>query len=380
MAQVGSSGKGNPRRSGEFSALKDVEKKLDCKASKLHQIFLEGFHMPPGEFLQNARISFAQRQLEQGEPVTSVAFESGYDSVSGFNEAFKAAVLMTPSEYRDLKDAKSFRLGFPSPFNKRCFLGHMRRNPESPTLLGNQHEFRIGTRHGFFTLKVSHVGFEVEIGKGDAFEIHRVVQRLIGKWSNPAGFETSLKDKLASQFSPQSGLRVYGTPDLWEALVWSIVGQQVNLSFASTLRGRLATEFGTEWEGLYSIPGPETVAELQVEKLLALQYSRQKAAYLIELSKWAMSDEFRQLSSLPAPLLLPTLMAQKGIGVWSANYLCMRGLGLRDCVPLGDTGLTSGLRKVFGWDTKPTPELISTTMEQFLPHRSLATAHLWQVA
>ena len=47
------------------------------------------------------------------------------------------------------------------------------------------------------------------------------------------------------------GLRNMGIPDLFEALVWGILGQQINLTYAYTLKRRLVETFGRsiEWEG-----------------------------------------------------------------------------------------------------------------------------------
>jgi AraC family transcriptional regulator, regulatory protein of adaptative response / DNA-3-methyladenine glycosylase II len=61
------------------------------------------------------------------------------------------------------------------------------------------------------------------------------------------------------------------------------------------------------------------------------------------------------------------------------NYVMMRGLGFADCVPYGDTGVTSGLQKLLALDTRPDAEATRRLMLPFAPYRSLATAHLWQL-
>ena len=73
-----------------------------------------------------------------------------------------------------------------------------------------------------------------------------------------------------------------------------------------------------------------------------------------------------------------TLLAVRGLGPWSVNYLMMRALGFADCVPLGDTGLTSGLQALFALEERPDADATRKLMTVFSPHRSLATAHLWQ--
>jgi len=57
----------------------------------------------------------------------------------------------------------------------------------------------------------------------------------------------------------------------------------------------------------------------------------------------------------------------------------MRSLGFADCVPIGDTGVTSGLRSLFRLEERPDADATRRLMAVFSPHRSLATAHLWQL-
>ena len=71
------------------------------------------------------------------------------------------------------------------------------------------------------------------------------------------------------------------------------------------------------------------------------------------------------------------LLATRGIGPWSAHYVTMRSFGFLDCVPLGDTGLTAGLKALFALDERPDWTRTLELMRQFIPYRSLATFHLW---
>jgi len=73
-----------------------------------------------------------------------------------------------------------------------------------------------------------------------------------------------------------------------------------------------------------------------------------------------------------------TLLEIRGLGPWSVNYLMMRALGFPDCVPLGDTGVTSGLQAALKLDERPDVDATRRLMSVFSPYRSLATAHLWQ--
>jgi AraC family transcriptional regulator of adaptative response / DNA-3-methyladenine glycosylase II len=57
----------------------------------------------------------------------------------------------------------------------------------------------------------------------------------------------------------------------------------------------------------------------------------------------------------------------------------MRSLGFADCVPVGDTGVSSGLQSLLGLEERPDADATRRLMSVFSPHRSLATAHLWQL-
>ena len=180
----------------------------------------------------------------------------------------------------------------------------------------------------------------------------------------------------------RAGLRLIRTPSILDGLFWSIIGQQINLPFACQLKRRLIENTGTPLPcGLYCLPSAAAVAQLDPSTLRPWQFSRQKAEYLIGAAKLVASGEL-DLAALPtfsATRAERALLAVRGLGPWSVNYLMMRSLGFADCVPLGDTGVTSGLQTLFKLDERPDVDGTRRLMSVFSPHRSLATAHHWQI-
>jgi AraC family transcriptional regulator of adaptative response / DNA-3-methyladenine glycosylase II len=179
----------------------------------------------------------------------------------------------------------------------------------------------------------------------------------------------------------QRGLRVPLLADPFDGLVWAIVGQQINLAFAYTLRRRLI-ELVSEplGAGFYAPPSIAAVAALEPEDLLPLSFSRAKASYLVGAARSVIDGRLPldALAGGSATRIERSLLAVRGIGPWSAHYLMMRHYGFLDCVPLGDTGLTSGLKQFFALDERPGRVETLALMERFRPYRSLATFHLWQ--
>ena len=202
---------------------------------------------------------------------------------------------------------------------------------------------------------------------------------------DPAAFEATVdaNPALAPLIGGRRGLRVPLTGDLWEAITWAIVGQQINLPFAYALRRRLTLLCGTpvrDGGDFYTHPTPREVAALAYDDLAPHQFSRRKAEYLIDTARLIDNGTLTlDAFAVYAPADIEArLVAVRGIGPWSAHYVMMRGYGLPDCVPLGDTGLTLTLQRFFGLATRPGPAETLRLMEPFAPHRSLATYHLWR--
>jgi 3-methyladenine DNA glycosylase/8-oxoguanine DNA glycosylase len=180
--------------------------------------------------------------------------------------------------------------------------------------------------------------------------------------------------------APRLGLRIPLTADVWESLVWAVLGQQVNLAFAYSLRRRLTELCGQDTGlGLRAHPAPEAVAALDPDALKPLQFSRSKAEYVVGLAR-KVADGALPLEALPegpATSAALRLGSERGVGPWTAHYVLMRGCGFGDCVPLGDAGLTLALQRHYRLDHRPSVKETAAFMAPFAPHRSLATFHLW---
>lgn len=136
---------------------------------------------------------------------------------------------------------------------------------------------------------------------------------------------------------------------LWEALVSSVVFQQLSLASAMATVARLVArvspviELGDE--PLRPFPSPAAVANASEAELRALGLSGAKARALRLLAAACASgalDE-AELEALPSPAAAERLVRLPGIGPWTASLVLLRGLGRLDVFPAGDAGARRGL-------------------------------------
>jgi DNA-3-methyladenine glycosylase II len=174
-----------------------------------------------------------------------------------------------------------------------------------------------------------------------------IIRRILSLDIDPAEFH-ALADTdpaLGPIVAPYVGMRPVLIPDLYETLVWAVLGQQINVAFARTLKLRMIELAGRELEidGVrYPLmPLPDVVAALDPAELLARQYSRQKASYLIGLSQAVAGGDLdlEAIRTMSQDDAIAELTRQRGIGRWTAEYVLMRGVGDRDAIPAGDVSL-----------------------------------------
>jgi len=379
---------------GEFRTVAAMAGALDWDLATLDQAFRRHLHRDAQTFLDGARVEAACKMLlgHFGPPLQT-GDALGFASHTAFAAQFHRRTGMTPGRYQGLGlDGAGFTLDLPADYRLEDVLAYHGRDPLS---LSEQVEAGVLRKavlvHGQpVILELALKGRTARIKvRGEApvsprlmGAVHRKAVRMLGLGMDPGSFEDSLSAQPAFQalVAPRRGLRIPLTADVWESLVWAILGQQVNLAFAYSLRRKL-TELcgGAPAAGLRAHPGPREVAALEPEALTRQQFSRSKAEYLI-LAARAVAAGDLPLEALPAGTATTAaaeLSSRRGIGPWTTHYVMMRGCGFGDCVPLGDSGLTAALQRHLGLDHRPGTRETAELMAPFAPHRSLATFHLW---
>lgn len=182
-----------------------------------------------------------------------------------------------------------------------------------------------------------------------------------------------------------NGLRLMGIEDLFEALCWSIIGQQINLNFAYKLKRKLVEAYGTkvfyEDEIFYLFPEPAVISRISIPDLKAMQFSESKAKYILEVARAFVENRLSKeiLTALPDfEVRQKALIAIKGIGVWTANYVLMKTLRDASSIPFGDVGLLKALVSHQIITERKEVEKISAFFSNYKGWESYLVFYLWR--
>jgi DNA-3-methyladenine glycosylase II len=165
------------------------------------------------------------------------------------------------------------------------------------------------------------------------------------------------------------GLRPPLAVDPFETLVTSVSAQQVSLFAAFAVRNRFITEFGVPAGHAYAFPTRERTAVAEEAELVALGFSRRKAEYIVALARSEL--DLDALALLPDDEVKAQLVAQRGIGEWTADWYLARHLARARAWPWGDLGLRKAVAAFYGPDAD-----VRTFGARFDPFQNLAAHYL----
>lgn len=191
---------------------------------------------------------------------------------------------------------------------------------------------------------------------------------------------------LAPLIEKFNGLRLVGDPNFYEAITWCILGQQINLAYAYTLKRRFTEKFGQKidfrQQAFWIYPKPNLVAKLSPQALRSLHMTNRKVEYLLNISQLFANRRIQKIDYQHydhAHQLEKELCKIRGIGPWSANYVAMRGLRYGDAFPQSDAGLLNGIKLIEHLDEKPTVQEMERLHKRWKDWSSYATFYIWRL-
>ena len=293
-----------------------------------------------------------------------------------------------------MKQARlAFRLALPAGYRAADFLAFHRRDAAAlaervdgnalqkgvvwagrPACLG----VRFGARQAAVELVVDGAG-----SVPDADAARRMARRMLGLQQAVDDFEARYRGHpvLDRLIAANPGLRVPLLATPFEAMVWAVIGQQISLAAATSVRRRLIEAAGIRHsDGLLCHPDAARLARMGEAELRTAGLSHAKAATVAMLSRGAADGTLpfdAWADAPPVAEIRARLAAIRGIGPWTIEYALLRGFGHLDGSLHGDVAVRRKLQLLLGREARLSAPETERWLAQFTPWRALVAAHLW---
>lgn len=159
------------------------------------------------------------------------------------------------------------------------------------------------------------------------------------------------------------------TPDIFEALVSSVVSQQISGKAAVTVFGRLQNVLGGSVT-------PAAIREKTPDEIQRCGMSKRKAGYIKALAESGIDTEL--LRGLPDAEVVQRLSSLSGVGVWTAEMMLIFSLKRPDVVSYGDLGIRRGMMKLYGLSELTRAEF-DMYRARYSPYGTVASLYLWEM-
>jgi AraC family transcriptional regulator, regulatory protein of adaptative response / DNA-3-methyladenine glycosylase II len=329
-------------------------------------------------------------------PFAQVAFAAGFASVRQFNDTVQAVFGRSPTALRSRRRADEpnaagaivLRLAHRGPAALDRAIDHLaaRTVPGVEAVSEGDYRRTLALAHGTAEVRLSPRGDHVaaDLRLDDLRDLTAAVgrcRRLLDLDADPAAIDERLTSdpRLAPLVAAVPGLRVPRSPEPWEALVRTIVGQQIGVAAARTILGRLAARCD---DGnprppsaplRHVFPSADAVASTELAGIgitTRRADTLQRVASVVAHGHLVLDvgadriEARRHLASLP------------GIGPWSVEEVALRGLGDPDAFPATDLGLRRVAPRV---GLPADARALAAASGTWSPWRAYAAQHLWRL-
>ena len=174
-------------------------------------------------------------------------------------------------------------------------------------------------------------------------------------------------------FDPQAWRAELPPMDLYGALLFQVIGQQLSVAATRTILGRIQALFGGR------LPAPAELLTLDPARLRAAGLSWRKIGTLRDLAE-RLTDgriDADELSAQPDDEVMAVLTVIPGIGPWTVQGALLVALDREDVVLPGDLALRKAVQAAYRLDHRPSEQEVLAIAEKWRPYRSLATSYLF---
>lgn len=381
----------------ERDGVPGLARRLGYSERHLNRVFTDELGAGPLALARVQRAQTARLLVETtAMTFTDIAFAAGFGSVRQFNDTIRDVFATSPSALRTAAHAArpigrdvpadrrpvgvDVRLPLRQPFDAAgvmAFIGE-RAIPGVESWDGWTYRRVLDLPDGggvvALTAHPDHVAarFDLDTWSDLAVAVQRI-RRLLDLDSDPVAVDAALGSHatFAGLVRRTPGRRAPASVDPFETAVRAVIGQQVSVAGARTVAGRIVESVGRpvalddHADLTRRFPRPEELA-IAPDDAFAMPTSRRET--IRRLSEAVIDGTVELHVGADPERTREGLLAVRGIGPWTADYVVMRGLGHPDRFLGTDLGVRHALDRLgVGADRS----------SDWAPWRSYAVHHLW---
>ena len=396
------------------ASVADLATRLGVGDRHLRRLFAEQLGASPLAMAQTRRVHFAKRMIEETRlPMAQIALAAGFRNVRRFNAAVDGSFHRTPTEIRRCAHmgglvgsggVVTLSLSYRAPFDWDGLLGFLEPRAIPGVEVIDDRTYRRTIELEDFTGSIEvepdpqgKTALLLSAPVDAAPYLGRVADRVRSLFdldADPEAICDQLSDnqRLASAALRYQGVRVPGAWDRFELAVRAVLGQQVTVTGATRLAGRLVRRFGRALVAADE-PRRKSLSDNDATSTINLGWLFPRPADLVDADIASVgmpatrAETIRCLARAVCdgdPILelasgldeaVQRLTALPGIGDWTAQYIAMRALSEPDAFPAGDLGLRKAIADN---ETLPTAATLRNLAVAWRPWRAYAAMLLWR--
>ena len=320
--------------------------RIGYSTRQLRRLFEQHVGATPAFVARSRRAHFARRLLDESDfSMTAIARAAGFGSVRQMNRVMNAIFGFGPQELRAKRRPRDvlvadgglrLRLPFVEPFHRSAARDHLaaRVTPGVESVVDGVYRRTLSVCGNPGVIEVelagdeAHVELVAHLPTFDSIidDVSRVRQMFgLDDHVEDAERQLATDPLLAPLITRQTGVRVIGGWDRFETAVRVVVGQQISVTGAATITGRIVERHGARLPGralglTHVFPTADALLDLDATDL-GMPGSR--VATLAALAAAVTSGDVDLYTPDPADLRT-RLVALPGIGEWTAEVVAMR--------------------------------------------------------
>lgn len=165
----------------------------------------------------------------------------------------------------------------------------------------------------------------------------------------------------------------------FDHLARAIVYQQLSGKAAATIYGRFVEQCGSG--GPDGAPAPEAILAHDEATMRACGLSAAKTAAIRDLALHVADGRLPldNVETMSDEAIIESLVAVRGIGVWTAQMFLMFRLGRADVLPVLDLGVRKGAQRIYRMRALPESDRLEKVARSWRPWASVGSWYCWRV-